>query len=149
VNSLPKTVTRQRHDCDLNLGHSASESSTLTTRLPSHHRRVINLFRRFLDPTRVYTPIGISIGSSVSAGLTGVTNAHTQTDRQTGRQTDGQTDGQTDRPQYIYKKSKQDICTATCTDESYLPHGYLPSRRAQRPIYRYQFILLGIRATCV
>ena len=96
MNSLPKTVTRQRHDCDLNLGHSASESSTLTTRLPSHHRLVINLFRRFRDPTRVYTPIGISIGSSVSAGLTGVTNTHTQTDRQTGRQTDGRTDGQTD-----------------------------------------------------
>jgi len=36
VNSLPKTVTRQRRDCDLNPGPSASESSTLTTRLPSH-----------------------------------------------------------------------------------------------------------------
>ena len=36
VNSLPKTVTRQRRDCDLNLGPSAPESSTLTTRLPSH-----------------------------------------------------------------------------------------------------------------
>jgi len=38
VISLPKTVTRQRHDCDLNPGHSAPESSTLTTRLPSHPR---------------------------------------------------------------------------------------------------------------
>ena len=36
VNSLPKTVTRQRHDCDLNPGPSAPESSMLTTRLPSH-----------------------------------------------------------------------------------------------------------------
>jgi len=36
VNSLPKTVTRQRHDCDLNPGPTAPESSTLTTRLPSH-----------------------------------------------------------------------------------------------------------------
>jgi len=35
VNSLPKTVTRQRRGCDLNPGHSAPESSTLTTRLPS------------------------------------------------------------------------------------------------------------------
>jgi len=35
VNSLPKTVTRQRHDCDLNPGPSAPESSTLTTRLPA------------------------------------------------------------------------------------------------------------------
>jgi len=36
VNSLPKTVTRQRRDCDLNPGRAAPESSTLTTRLPSH-----------------------------------------------------------------------------------------------------------------
>jgi len=36
VNSLSKTVTRQRRDCDLNPGPTAPESSTLTTRLPSH-----------------------------------------------------------------------------------------------------------------
>ena len=36
VNSLPKTVTRQRRGCDLNPGPNAPESSTLTTRLPSH-----------------------------------------------------------------------------------------------------------------
>ena len=36
VNSLPKTVTRQRLDCILNPSPSAPESSTLTTRLPSH-----------------------------------------------------------------------------------------------------------------
>jgi len=36
VHSLPKTVTRQRRDCDLNPGPSALESSTLTTQLPSH-----------------------------------------------------------------------------------------------------------------
>jgi len=36
VNSVPKTVTRQRRDCNLNPGPSALESSTLTTRLPSH-----------------------------------------------------------------------------------------------------------------
>ena len=37
VNSLPKTVTGQRSGCDLNPGPSAApESSTLTTRLPSH-----------------------------------------------------------------------------------------------------------------
>ena len=35
VNSL---LTRQRRDCDLNPGLSATESSTLTTRLPSHSR---------------------------------------------------------------------------------------------------------------
>jgi len=36
VNNLPKTVTRQRRDCDLNPGPTAPESSALTTRLPSH-----------------------------------------------------------------------------------------------------------------
>jgi len=41
VNSLPKNVTRQRHVCDLNPGPSASESSTLTTRLPSHPFRLV------------------------------------------------------------------------------------------------------------
>ena len=39
MNSLPKTVTRQRRDCDLNPGSSAPESSMLTTRLPSHPGR--------------------------------------------------------------------------------------------------------------
>ena len=33
VNSLPKTVTRQDRDRDLNLGPSVPESSTLTIRL--------------------------------------------------------------------------------------------------------------------
>jgi len=32
---LPKTVARQRRDCDLNPGPSAPESSMLTTRLPT------------------------------------------------------------------------------------------------------------------
>jgi len=36
VNSLPKTVTGQRHGCDLNPGPTAPKSITLTTRLPSH-----------------------------------------------------------------------------------------------------------------
>jgi len=36
VSSLPKTVTRQHRDWDLNPGPSAPESSTLTTRLPRH-----------------------------------------------------------------------------------------------------------------
>ena len=38
VNSLPKTITRQRRGCDLNPGPTAPESSVLTTRLPSHHK---------------------------------------------------------------------------------------------------------------
>jgi len=43
VSSLPKTVTRQRRDFDLNPGPSAPESSTLTTRPPSHpcHRECL------------------------------------------------------------------------------------------------------------
>jgi len=36
VNSLPKTVTRQRRGCDLHPDPSTPESSTLTSRLPSH-----------------------------------------------------------------------------------------------------------------
>ena len=36
MNSLPKTVTRQRRGCDLIPGPSAPESSTLTIRPPSH-----------------------------------------------------------------------------------------------------------------
>jgi len=45
VNSLPKTVTRQRRNCDLNPGPSAPESSTLTTRLPSHPNRYTAIHR--------------------------------------------------------------------------------------------------------
>jgi len=36
VNSLPKTVSRQRRGSDLSLGSTVPESITLTTRLPSH-----------------------------------------------------------------------------------------------------------------
>ena len=36
MNSLSKTVTRQRRGCDLNPGPSAPESSTLTTRLSDY-----------------------------------------------------------------------------------------------------------------
>ena len=43
VNSLPNTVTRQRRDCDLNPSPSAPESSTVTTRLPSHPLRILKL----------------------------------------------------------------------------------------------------------
>jgi len=41
VNSLPKTVIWQRRGCDLNPGPFASESSTLTTRLPSQPHKTI------------------------------------------------------------------------------------------------------------
>ena len=33
MNSLPKSVTRQSHDCDLNPGPSVPEFRTLTTQL--------------------------------------------------------------------------------------------------------------------
>ena len=42
MNSLPKTVTQQRRDCDLNPGPSVPVSSTLTTRLSSHPKRRSN-----------------------------------------------------------------------------------------------------------
>jgi len=43
VNSLPKTVIRQRRDCDLNPGPSARESSSPTTRLTSHGRHIVSI----------------------------------------------------------------------------------------------------------
>jgi len=51
VNSLPKTVTRQRRYCDLNPGPSAPESITLTTRLPSRPQHIVGLML-FLKRTR-------------------------------------------------------------------------------------------------
>jgi len=44
MNSLPKTVTRQRQDCDLNPGPSVPESSTLTTWLPSQQKSLYFIF---------------------------------------------------------------------------------------------------------
>jgi len=44
VNSLPKTVTRQRRGCDLNPGPSAPESSMLTTQLLSKYVLMVNLW---------------------------------------------------------------------------------------------------------
>ena len=46
VNSLPKTVTRQCRGCDLNSGLCAPESSTLTTRPPSHPTSIVRLHWR-------------------------------------------------------------------------------------------------------
>jgi len=49
VNSLPKTVTRQRHGCcDLNPSHSVPESSTLTAWLPSHPLGSTGYYLRFV-----------------------------------------------------------------------------------------------------
>ena len=49
MNSLPKNVTRQRRDCDLNPGPSVPESSTLTTRLPSHPIRWLTIYFPLID----------------------------------------------------------------------------------------------------
>jgi len=43
VNSLPKTVTRQRRGCDFNPGPSAPESSTITTRLPCDTTKITKI----------------------------------------------------------------------------------------------------------
>ena len=45
VNSLPKTVTRQRRGCDLNPSPTAPESSMLSTRLPSPHTYHMVLYK--------------------------------------------------------------------------------------------------------
>jgi len=57
VSSLPRTVTRQRRDCDLNPGPSARESSTsLTTRLPSRPSFVV---LRLIYPFSEYSDDGV------------------------------------------------------------------------------------------
>ena len=52
MKSLPKTVTRQRRGCDLNPGPSAPESSTLTTRLPSHPELSVAAQLRGVTPAK-------------------------------------------------------------------------------------------------
>ena len=56
VNSLPKTVTRQRRDCDLNPGPSVTESSTLTTRLSA------TLLRLRLGFSYVHQSLRLEVG---------------------------------------------------------------------------------------
>jgi len=58
VNSLPKTVTRQRRGCDLNPGLAAPESSTLTTRLPSH----VNNMKEQNSTSASERPLDLSAG---------------------------------------------------------------------------------------
>ena len=67
MNSLPKTVTRQRRDCDLSPGPSAPESSMLTTRLPSHlpptgRENVISVTTA--NVTLSGNPVNIAVGSN-------------------------------------------------------------------------------------
>jgi len=51
VNSLPRTVTRRRRGCDLNLGPTAPESSTPTTRLPLT-RQVVSTVDEYIGRRR-------------------------------------------------------------------------------------------------
>jgi len=62
VSSLPKTVTRQRRGCDLNPGPSAPESSTLSTRLPSHPPRAGGI----ITWSGMYTYLWVDADESVS-----------------------------------------------------------------------------------
>jgi len=48
MNSLPKTVTRQRRGCDFNPGPTVPKSSTLTTRLPLNFDKAANKYE-FVD----------------------------------------------------------------------------------------------------
>ena len=52
LNSLPKTVTRQRRGCYLNPGPSAPESSMLTTQLPSHRKSTVCRINKPTDVDR-------------------------------------------------------------------------------------------------
>ena len=68
VNSLPKTVTRQRRDCDRNPDPSAPESSTLTTRLPrklegetQNHNAVNRPI--YLEPVEAHGAVGVAVGA--------------------------------------------------------------------------------------
>ena len=67
VNSLPKTVTRQRRGCDLNPGRTAPEFSTLTTQLPSQPRSVL----KQLIYLWLYTDTHIRIANNSSSSRTG------------------------------------------------------------------------------
>jgi len=75
VNSLPKTVTRQHRNFDLNPGPSAPESSMLTTRLPSHPM-LQKSGSRFTKYLTVYHTINFSsiIGSTYDSDLNGLSS---------------------------------------------------------------------------
>ena len=66
VSSLPKTVTRQRRGCDLNQGPSAPESSTLTTRLPSHPVKYARAYSGGCQYTRPAVTFPVTLFSPVS-----------------------------------------------------------------------------------
>ena len=69
VNSLPKTVTRQRRGCDLNPGPSAPESSTLTTWLPSHTEKGLVLAVRIIS-LRTESVLRLGFGTGEGSAMT-------------------------------------------------------------------------------
>ena len=71
MNSLPKTVTRQRRDRDSNPGPSAPESSTLTTRLPSHLPCIVAVKRLSSSSSLLrHKFIGLEVVSATAGGRT-------------------------------------------------------------------------------
>ena len=70
MNSLPKTVTRQRRDCDLDPGPSAPESSTLTTRLPSDPLKCTAQISTTADPAKFRKLLKILLCSRCKHWLT-------------------------------------------------------------------------------
>jgi len=70
VNNLPKTVTRQRRGCDLNPGPSAPESSTLTTRLPSHLFKVEHYYGYVVGRIACIYELG-DVGEMLRANVVG------------------------------------------------------------------------------
>jgi len=83
VNSLPKTVTRERRGHDLNPGPSASESSTLTTRLPPGHERARGALSKYrTEPT---TAAPVSFSTSFGLGVGTAPDGHGERERERGR----------------------------------------------------------------
>jgi len=69
VNSLPKTVTRERRGCDLSPGSSARESSTLTTRLPSDPVEKASYRTGVSEAERPETQVGCGVRDTVETVL--------------------------------------------------------------------------------
>jgi len=71
ANSLRKTVTRQSRGCDLNPDPSAPESSTLTTRLPSHPLNCISqqvASAQVASGSIAAVPLRLTLSLSTAAG---------------------------------------------------------------------------------
>jgi len=69
VNSLPETVTRQCCSCDLNLGLSARESSTLTTCLVRNSLLIVIIPAKAFARDYAITGVRLSVCLSVTTIL--------------------------------------------------------------------------------